>query len=439
MSSIRLIHLSDIHFSRDAGVGFNPDATLRSDIINDARSALERLGGPADAIVVSGDVAYSGQKGEYDEVAKWLDELCSQVGCREEAVYVCPGNHDVNRNVLRDNILLTDAQKAVREAPEASRNQELMKRLTDQSAQSLFFAPLSEFNEFAGRYECSYFADAQSYAWTNDLKLGDGSVLRLLGLNSVLLSGLNDQLGTLFLGANAYSIPSQPGIEYLTICHHPPNWLLDQKDFDAALSSRARVQLFGHEHQQRIVLARDYVRVFAGAVNPHRNERFWKPGYNVIELDVCKDGLVRRLDVKVHVREWQPEPPYQFRAFEDRNNSPVHEQKINLPDWDVKTTGAEVPMVPNDTAMQPKGGGDEIQERRKRMSRRELVHRFFRLSTSQKSAILGHLNLLDEPEERLLPDIERFKRALIRASERGSLSKIEELVETEKETDVRKS
>ena len=202
--------------------------------------------------------------------------LTSDAG--EDAVYVCPGNHDVNRNVLRDNILLTDAQNAVREAPEASRNQELMKRLADQSAQSLFFAPLSEFNEFAGRYECSFFADEHSYAWTDDLKLGDDSVLRLLGQNSVLLSSLNDQPGTLFLGANAYSIPSQPGIEYLTICHHPPNWLLDQTDFDAALSSRARVQLFGHEHQQRIVLARDYVRVFAGAVNPHRNERTLEAG-----------------------------------------------------------------------------------------------------------------------------------------------------------------
>ena len=242
MPPIRLIHLSDIHFSRPSGFGFDPDAALRNELVNDTQRVLEELGGAANAIIVSGDIAYSGQKREYDDVAKWLDTLCTRVGCSQDAVYVCPGNHDINRSVLQDNILLTDAQVAVRAAPSgAARNEALRKRLTDTSAQSLFFSPLSEFNEFAVRYECSFFANKESYAWTHDLKLGDGSVLRLLGLNSVLLSGSNDQPGTLFLGENAYSIPSQPGIEYLTICHHPPNWLLDMSEFDNVLSTRASV------------------------------------------------------------------------------------------------------------------------------------------------------------------------------------------------------
>ena len=440
MPPIRLIHLSDIHFSRPSGIGFDPDAALRNDLVSDGQCVLEELGGAADAIIVSGDIAYSGQKCEYDDVARWLDTLCTRVGCLQDAVYVCPGNHDINRRVLQGNILLTDAQAAVRAAHNvAKRNEALRKRLTDTSAQSLLFAPLSEFNEFAVRYECSFFADKESYAWTQDLKLGDGSVLRLLGLNSVLLSGLNDQPGTLFLGENAYSIPSQPGIEYLTICHHPPNWLLDRSEFDDVLSTRARIQLFGHEHQQRVFLGKDHVRVFAGAVHPDRNEPGWKPGYNVIELDVHKDGLVRTLDVKVHVREWQRDPPHQFRALEDRDNNPVHEQKIRLSGWKVATPDTEMSMVTNDGVVPPTGGGNTIHKTKKRMSRRELVHRFFRLSTSQKSAILGHLKLLDEPEELLLPDVERFKRALIRAAEQELLPQIEEAVEAGGETHVRKS
>ena len=62
------------------------------------------------------------------------------------------------------------------------------------------------------------------------------------------------------------------------------------------------------------------------------------------------------------------------------------------------------------------------------MSRRELVNRFFRLSTSQKSEILGSLDLLDEPTDRRLPDFERFRRALLRANEQGLLERIAELI-----------
>ena len=440
MPPIRLIHLSDIHFSRPSPFGFDPDETLRDDLVTDAEGVLKGLGGAADAIIVSGDIAYSGQKCEYDDVARWLDTLCTRVGCSQDAVYVCPGNHDINRRVVQGNILLTDAQEAVRTATtEARRNEALRRRLTDASAQSLFFAPLSEFNEFAVRYECSFFADRESYAWAQDLQFGDGSVLRLLGLNSVLFSGLNDRPGTLFLGENAYSIPSQPGIEYLTICHHPPNWLLDRSEFENVLSTRARVQLFGHEHQQRVFLGRDYVRVFAGAVQPERNELGWKPGYNIIELDVHKDGFDRTLVVKVHVREWQLDPPYQFRALEDRENNPVHEQNIPLSGWKLALPNAEMSMITNNGVVPATRGGNSIDKTRKRMSHRELVHRFFRLSTSQKSAILGHLKLLDEPEELLLPDVERFKRALVRAAKQDLLAQIEEAIEAGGETHVRNS
>ena len=77
-----------------------------------------------------------------------------------------PGNHDVDQQVVSQNPLLRDAQQAVRLAGDnPERNTALRQRLTDASAQALFYSPLSEFNEFAGRYGCSFFADASSYAW----------------------------------------------------------------------------------------------------------------------------------------------------------------------------------------------------------------------------------------------------------------------------------
>jgi len=54
------------------------------------------------------------------------------------------------------------------------------------------------------------------------------------------------------------------------------------------------------------------------------------------------------------------------------------------------------------------------------MSPRELVNRFFRLSISKKSEILGHLDLIVDAD-RSLPDVERYKRAILRAKERNLL------------------
>ena len=396
-------------------------------LVRDLENLLGNAGGSADAIVVSGDIAYGGKREEYEHASRWLDVLCKVCECHQNAVYVCPGNHDVDQQVVSQNPLLRDAQQAVRLARDnPERNTALRERLTDASAQALFYSPLSEFNEFAGRYGCSFFADVSSYAWEDDLQMSDASVLRLRGLNSILLSGLEDQKNSLFLGENAYSIPNEAGVEYLTICHHPPSWFLDSRPFQDTLTSRARIHLFGHEHDQRIHVGQDHVTVFAGAVHPHRAEPQWKPGYNLLEVDVVSDGVQRRMDIKIHVREWQRQPPFQFRAHEGRNNAQVHEMQFLLDDWIAGGTGVETVMESTGGSSNP--GEGHLVPPPDVMSRRELVNRFFRLSTSQKSEILGSLDLLDEPTDRRLPDFERFRRALLRANEQGLLGRIAELI-----------
>ena len=428
MPPLRLVHLSDIHFNfRNGQIGFDPDEALRTELVRDLQNLLRSAGGSADGIVVSGDIAYGGKQEEYAHASRWLDVLCEACGCHQNAVYICPGNHDVDQQVVSQSPLLRDAQQAVRLARDnPERNTALRERLTDASAQALFYSPLSEFNEFAGRYGCSFFADASSYSWEDDLQMSDGSILRLRGLNSVLLSGLEDQKESLFLGENAYSMPNKPGVEYLTICHHPPSWFLDGRPFQDTLISRARIHLFGHEHDQRIHVGQDHVTVFAGAVHPHRAEPNWKPGYNLLEVDAVSDGVQRLLNVKIHVREWQRQPPFQFRAHEGRNNAQVHEMQFILDGWIAEGTGVETVMESTVDSSNP--GEGHLVPLSEVMSRRELVNRFFRLSTSQKSEILGSLDLLDEPTDRRLPDFERFKRALLRANEQGLLERIAELI-----------
>jgi hypothetical protein len=436
-AALRFVHLSDIHFNRRSdGVGFDPDEDLRNEILRDLKSLVKALG-PIHAVFVSGDIAYAGKAAEYESASKWLDQVCEVCGCPLDAAYVSPGNHDVDHDIIRANPLLQDAQDGVRSKPtDTARESHLRRRLEEPEAGKLLYTPLQQFNEFAGRYGCSFYPDRESYAWESDLQLNDGSILRIKGLNSTLLSGPSDSEGALFLGSRATTLSRKDGVEYLTICHHPPNWLVDRKAAADALNDRARIQLFGHEHDLRIDPGRDNVKIFAGAVNPHRDEPGWCPGYNVIEVwienteDAAKEPL-RKMIVNIHAREWQQRPT-QFREHKDRDGKLTHRVEFELPAWAPEHPLTEPTMQ---TAMAPSephrdsasSGGGAAAAPQRRMTPRELVNRFFRLSVSKKSEIAGHLNLL-EAADQSLPDFERYKRALVRAKDRNALAELEALV-----------
>lgn len=428
---LRFVHLSDIHFSyRQASFGFDPDSALREAVIADVADKRAELG-PMDAILVSGDIAYAGKAAEYDDAAHWLDALTEAAGCDHSDVWLCPGNHDIDQAVIASNPMLQDSHDKIRSFDHFhERDRELTNRLVQPAARQLFYAPLAAYNDFAARYQSAFFADDLNFAWEHDFVLNDGSVLRLRSLNTALLSGLADVEKSLFLGARAWTFPQRSGVEYLTIAHHPPSWLGDVKEASAALEQHARIQLFGHEHDQRIQPGRDWIKLFAGSVNPHRSEPGWKPGYNIIEAYV-ENGDKRRLVVDVHAREWQPNPS-QFRTLEDRGNKETHSVSIEIGDLpqkfvsqcaDSQSEGSALAGAPESMTDRP-----EATAQREEADFRTIVFRFFRLTLSKKNEIVGHLRLSEENDSRL-PDVEHFKRALLRARDQGQLTAVREFID----------
>lgn len=417
MKKIRLLHLSDIHFRPAGKIGHDPDYALREEVRLDIAGLAEKRGA-LDAILVTGDIAFSGAKSEYEEAEKWLDDIADAGGCGREMVYVCPGNHDIDRDYILKNSPVSDMHRSIRsEANNEERERQLMIRLGEDTARELIFKPLTEYNEFAARYNCAFFADNR-YAWdSEDLILNDGSVLRIRGLNSALLSGPGDTKKSLFLGTRAWTIVRRPGVEYLTICHHPPSWLLDGAEAERHLQARARIMLFGHEHNQRVAFARDHATLYAGAINPSRDEAPWKPGYNVIEVWVEGEGAKRQLHVEIVAREWQ-ENPIQFRNHEDKGNKPTHASHFELEPWTPpKSSEVPVTQVPSDKVESSAEKVEAVP------SMRRIVNEFFRLSISRKSEIAGALDLLEESEKGL-PEVQRFTRALERANEGGKLAQL---------------
>jgi hypothetical protein len=151
----------------------------------------------------------------------------------------------------------------------------------------------------------------------HDLPLDDDVTLRMHGLTSTLLSGAegrDDTRESLYLSPLQTVLKPVDGVVNLVLCHHPPDWFMDQDDADDAIRARAEVQFFGHKHRHRIHTDAAYVRFNAGAVNPDRQAVGWDPGYNLVALSVERDGGLARLAVEAHLLRWQPMPPM-FQAI----------------------------------------------------------------------------------------------------------------------------
>ncbi|MEZ6064147.1 MAG: metallophosphoesterase [Planctomycetaceae bacterium] len=98
----RFIHLSDIHFGQEKNGTLVIHEDARQKLIEDC-AVFVRDHGPADGILVVGDIAFGGQPAEYKKAADWLKAVAKAGGCEEFAVRTIPGNHDIDRKKVEDN------------------------------------------------------------------------------------------------------------------------------------------------------------------------------------------------------------------------------------------------------------------------------------------------------------------------------------------------
>ncbi|MCP4146841.1 MAG: hypothetical protein GY757_03730, partial [bacterium] len=181
--------------------------------------------------------------------------------------------------------------------------------LQDKTHSKIIFDPIKKYNTFAAKYGCK--VTPKNPFWQKDFNLNDGSTLRLHGLTSTIISdgSDNNKENKLILGEPQILLPEKADVTYLTLCHHPASWLLDEDNVNKRLNLRAKVQLFGHKHAQVIErinynTKNDTLRIAAGAVHPERREPDWKPRYNVISLNVEGAGDSRQLKVILYPRVW---------------------------------------------------------------------------------------------------------------------------------------
>jgi hypothetical protein len=412
---LSLVHLSDVHFQKRKVDGtYDLDREVRNELELDLRTLAPAVG-HITGVVVTGDIAYAADPAEFRAASAWLATVCEIVRCPTESVWTSPGNHDVDRrNVIEKSEIVRLLQSELRGNP--SRFERLIQ---DKSAAEALFKPLAAYNEFAGKFGCDLGPDR--LVWRQDLDLNDGSKLRLYGLNSTLTScNLDDEGTRLVLGDMAHALLREPGVALVSLCHHPPDWLVDHDAATGLLNSKTRLQLFGHKHSQRIEQINDSLRITAGAVHPERTEKQWEPRYSVISCRVLGTGEKRALEVVVHARVWSKAS----RTFVEDTTDPRASRPITLPleAW----TAPEAP-VPPPPACSPGVGVSEARPGEPQAQpppvpsmdpARRLTYRFLTLPYHERMAVANALKLLGD-DDKGLPDRVLFERLLQRAAQRG--------------------
>ena len=299
---LRLVHLSDIHFGQEMDGGWQPHDDVRRELLIDLKRVRETglVSGPADQIIVTGDIAQAGKEAEFKTAALWLDEALSISGAPKLAVKAIPGNHDVDLSTLEPDDLI---MQAMLRAAEIELVEAHVASLAGK-AESPIITKLNDYRSFAYAYGTDF--DSYSYPVTvshHDLGIWK---LRFFGLCTPLLSDRKDREGNLFLSGCQYRIPREEGSIDIVFMHHPPSWLREQATIEQYLNSRARVLMTGHEHSpmiQPITYETGFqqLRLAAGATNPPGGFEY---SYSWLEFEIVEDGGRDYLAVTCYPRIW---------------------------------------------------------------------------------------------------------------------------------------
>jgi predicted phosphodiesterase len=414
---LTFIHLSDIHFSSgDDASQFDLNQQIRRALLEDL-GARQADGAHYDALLVTGDIAYSGKEEEYDSAKQWLEEVYLRTGLSMKRTYVVPGNHDVDRRLVEPTFPLWASHEDIRRAANSVHWRATIETQLKRDRSHLLLAPLRTYNGFAQGCACKTTAD--DLAWSIDFPcpLELGFIVRLRGLNSALISDAGDAPSKLLVSEfQTAKLADAPGVINVVLCHHPPDWLMDKAALREVLRRFAPVTLFGHEHSVRVDYDEKQVQLFAGAVQPSRNETGWLPTYHILQLAIAGTAGQPELRVRVHTREFHN---FRFRAWRFEDDQTILERRIAVPPWDALSVVSET-MVANTAEIVLNSGatmapnGQNIANAQASDAQRELLVYFFQLRTPQRYEAAFNAGLLRDGDDALEPQsmwAEVFRRA----------------------------
>jgi formylglycine-generating enzyme required for sulfatase activity/predicted MPP superfamily phosphohydrolase/energy-coupling factor transporter ATP-binding protein EcfA2 len=323
MSEITILHLSDIHFRKrrdEKNQIFRQN--VQTGLIEAIGAHLKKHGNP-DFVVVTGDIAFSGKKHEYEEAWEFFKKLKPVL--QPDPVYlVVPGNHDVNREKVRkrfslQRIVKEDQADEFLEDPEDVKTfirtkftafRDFCRRLNPE----LYQSPKSQ----PGKEKTKKDKTRDSYYWIKNFADKEVS---FLGLNSAWASEGDEDRFNIALGypqvMAAMEESTQPN--KIVLMHHPAtNWLKDMESGKTwvELFKHCSLVLHGHNHFHNALVFQDPSSscLCLGANASYTNDKKGSIGFQFIMVNFLKSGTPATLKV------W----PY---IFDERRNEFVPDRE----------------------------------------------------------------------------------------------------------------
>lgn len=243
------LHLSDVHARHGNAQTHFVQQVVVEDLLESLRrlpDGLERV----DAVFVTGDLAYSGGRAhddEYDYVCNMISAAAEILDVPADRVFVVPGNHDVDRRPAEEDDALKELLAQLRHRERGL----LLERPAE--LEQLFRSRWKGWRKLVDRLTPHLVShETEVGAWSFDLAGGGGIPIRLVGLNTALLSQDDQDEGKLRLGRHQATPIFVQDRLVLALGHHPLEWLADPRDVLGPLRRRVHLYLHGHVHEQAI-------------------------------------------------------------------------------------------------------------------------------------------------------------------------------------------
>ncbi|MBF0108536.1 MAG: SUMF1/EgtB/PvdO family nonheme iron enzyme [Magnetococcales bacterium] len=241
--AITWLHLSDVHFTNNKE--YDQEVILTA-LIDSMQWFREQHSLRPDLIFLTGDLAYSGERSQYESAEKFLDALIVATGIDKGRLFIVPGNHDADRKKARG----------------------LARTLVDDNDANQYFSPdgllhhISDkqraFADWYNGYFGKKFPEDSSCGPVEMIEI-DGCKIAILPLNSALFSQDDRDQGKLWLGRRALDReidklrPLNADLK-IALIHHPFDWLNDHEkaNIKTKLADAVDIVLRGHLHENDI-------------------------------------------------------------------------------------------------------------------------------------------------------------------------------------------
>ncbi len=245
-NTVTWLHLSDFHFE---GNGNWRQRLSLTKLLSDVISKLPAEGLTPDLVFLTGDVANCGKPHEYAQAQEFFHEIQQVLGGPTKANwFLCPGNHDVDRDYINDSNRYTRDTFSSKNADDLFGNPHTWETVTQRQIGFLDFTGL-----FLGR-ERQW---TRFRPWATDFITVNGVKIAVCSFNSAFLSQDDNDKGRLMISAyqleNALQAAKNGDPDFVfALVHHPMDFLkdFDSQQLEQALTRKEGIHflLRGHLH-----------------------------------------------------------------------------------------------------------------------------------------------------------------------------------------------